>query len=76
MGITVLFVTHNIDDAVYSAAVLVMSSLPTVIMENIVIDLPDERPQLKMRWRTSPSCANIFMSKSRPRSRYSARPNT
>ena len=30
-------------------AVLVMSSLPTVIMENIVIDLPDERPQLKMR---------------------------
>jgi len=30
-------------------AVLVMSSLPTVIMENIVIDLPNERPQLKMR---------------------------
>jgi len=26
-----------------------MSSLPTVIMENIVIDLPDERSQLKMR---------------------------
>jgi NitT/TauT family transport system ATP-binding protein len=24
-----------------------MSSLPTVIMENIAIDLPDERPQLK-----------------------------
>ena len=49
MGITVLFVTHNIDDAVIRPAVLVMSSLPTVIMENIVIDLPDERSQLKMR---------------------------
>jgi len=26
-----------------------MSSLPTVIMENIVINVPDERSQLKMR---------------------------
>ncbi len=50
MGITVLFVTHDIDESVYlGQRVLVLSSSPTVIMENLVIDLPDERSQLETR---------------------------
>ncbi len=50
MGITMLFVTHDIDEAVYlGQRVLVMSSSPTVIMENITIDLPDDRSQLETR---------------------------
>jgi NitT/TauT family transport system ATP-binding protein len=50
MGITILFVTHDIDEAVYlGQRVLVMSSSPTVIMDNITIDLPDDRSQLETR---------------------------
>ena len=49
MGITVLFLTRHRRGGLFGQRVLVMSSLPTVIMENIVIDLPDERSQLKMR---------------------------
>src|SRR5665811_227024 len=50
LGITMLFVTHDIDEAVYlGQRVLVLSSSPTVIMENIAIDLPDDRSQLETR---------------------------
>jgi len=50
MGVTVLFVTHDIDEAVYlGQRVLVLSSSPTVVMETIAVDLPDERSQLETR---------------------------
>ena len=49
-GVTILFVTHDIDEAVYlGQRVLVLSSSPTVIMEDLAIDLPDERDQLTTR---------------------------
>jgi NitT/TauT family transport system ATP-binding protein len=49
-GITVLFVTHDIEEAVYlGQRVVVMSSSPTVIMEEVVVDLPDQRSQLETR---------------------------
>ncbi len=49
-GITILFVTHDIDEAVYlGERVLVLSSSPTVIQEQLKIDLPDERDQLHTR---------------------------
>jgi NitT/TauT family transport system ATP-binding protein len=49
-GVTILFVTHDIDEAVYlGQRVLVLSSSPTVIMEDLPIDLPDERDQLTTR---------------------------
>ncbi|MGD9715056.1 MAG: ABC transporter ATP-binding protein [Thermomicrobiales bacterium] len=42
--LTVLFVTHSIDEAVLmSDRVVVMSARPSVIMEEIAIDLPRER---------------------------------
>jgi NitT/TauT family transport system ATP-binding protein len=45
-GVTILFVTHDIVEALYLAKrVLMLSSSPTVIMENLPIDLPDERGQ-------------------------------
>lgn len=48
--VTVLFVTHDIDEAVYLAErVLVLSHRPTVILEDVAIDLPDERSQLETR---------------------------
>lgn len=50
LGITVLFVTHDIDEAIYlGQRVLVLSARPTVVMEDIVIDLPDARDQLTTR---------------------------
>lgn len=49
-GITILFVTHDIDEAVYlGERVLVLSSSPTVIQEQLKVDLPDERDQLHTR---------------------------
>ncbi|MER5894025.1 ABC transporter ATP-binding protein [Streptomyces sp. NPDC001876] len=50
LGITVLFVTHDIDEAVYlGQRVLVLSGAPTVVREQVKIDLPDERDQLTTR---------------------------
>ena len=50
LGVTILFVTHDIDESVYLASrVVILSSSPTVIQEDIEIDLPDERDQLETR---------------------------
>lgn len=50
LRVTVLFVTHDIDESVYlGQRVLVMSHAPTVIMEDVAIDLPGERSQLETR---------------------------
>ena len=50
LNITTIFVTHDIDEAVYLAQrVIVLSSCPTVVQRNMVIDLPDERSQLETR---------------------------
>ncbi|MFD0773134.1 ABC transporter ATP-binding protein [Streptomonospora algeriensis] len=49
-SMTVLFVTHDIDEAVYlGQRVLVMSSSPTIIQDDVAIDLPDERDQINTR---------------------------
>ena len=49
-GVTVLFVTHDIDEAVYlGGRVIVLSSSPTVVQDDVVIDLPDERDQIETR---------------------------
>ena len=50
LGLTVLFVTHDIDESVYlGERVIVLSSSPTVILEDLAIDLPAERDQLETR---------------------------
>ena len=50
LGLTVLFVTHDIDESVYlGERVIVLSSSPTVILEGLAIDLPIERDQSEMR---------------------------
>jgi NitT/TauT family transport system ATP-binding protein len=50
LGVTVLFVTHDIDEAVYlGERVLVLSNRPTVILEDVRVDLPAERDQLHTR---------------------------
>jgi NitT/TauT family transport system ATP-binding protein len=49
-GVTILFVTHDIDEAVYlGQRVVMLSSSPTVVQDDLVIDLPDERDQLMTR---------------------------
>jgi NitT/TauT family transport system ATP-binding protein len=49
-GITILFVTHDIDEAVYlGERVLILSSSPTVVQEHLKVDLPAERDQLHTR---------------------------
>ena len=50
LGVTVLFVTHDIDESVYlGQRVLVLSNRPTVILEDVRVDLPDDRDQLRTR---------------------------
>ncbi|MEV0096768.1 hypothetical protein [Streptomyces sp. NPDC050738] len=47
---TVLFVTHDIDEAVYlGERVLVLSASPTVVREEVVVELPVESDQLTTR---------------------------
>ena len=53
LGVTVVFVTHDIDEAVYlGQRVLVLSPSPTVVARDVLIDLPDERDQLSTRSST------------------------
>ena len=50
LGVTVVFVTHDIDEAVYlGQRVLVLSNRPTVVLEDVAVDLPAERDQLGTR---------------------------
>jgi len=50
LGVTVLFVTHDIDESVYlGSRVVILSSSPTIIQQDIKIDLPDDRDQLETR---------------------------
>ncbi|GAB3565534.1 ABC transporter ATP-binding protein [Amycolatopsis endophytica] len=50
LGVTILFVTHDIDEAIYlGRRVLVLSDRPTVVLEDVPVDLPDERDQLSTR---------------------------
>jgi NitT/TauT family transport system ATP-binding protein len=50
LHVTTLFVTHDIDEAVYlGQRVIVLSSSPTVVQRDLVIDLPDDRDQLHTR---------------------------
>jgi NitT/TauT family transport system ATP-binding protein len=49
-GVTTLFVTHDIDEAVYlGQRIVVLSSSPTVVQDDVTIDLPDARDQLETR---------------------------
>jgi NitT/TauT family transport system ATP-binding protein len=50
LGVTVLFVTHDIDESVYlGERVIILSSSPTVVQEDLIIDLPRDRDQLNTR---------------------------
>ncbi len=50
LRVTLLFVTHDIDEAVYlGQRVLVLSNRPTVVLEDVVVDLPVQRDQLETR---------------------------
>jgi NitT/TauT family transport system ATP-binding protein len=48
--ISILFVTHDIDESVYlGERVLVLSTSPTWVQEDLAIDLPPERDQITTR---------------------------
>jgi len=50
LGVTLLFVTHDIDEAIYlGQRVIVLSAAPTVVVEDLAINLPDTRDQLATR---------------------------
>ncbi|SOE00247.1 ABC transporter ATP-binding protein [Blastococcus haudaquaticus] len=56
--VTTLFVTHDIDEAVYlGQRVLILSNSPTVIRDDLAVDLPDQRDQLTTR--SSPRFAEL-----------------
>ncbi|PZG21656.1 ABC transporter [Micromonospora craterilacus] len=49
-GISIVFVTHDIDESVYlGERVLVLSKSPTWVQEDLAIDLPPERDQITTR---------------------------
>jgi NitT/TauT family transport system ATP-binding protein len=48
--VTTLFITHDIDEAVYlGQRVIVLAARPTTVQEDLRIDLPDRRDQLTTR---------------------------
>lgn len=50
LGVTVVFVTHDIDEAIYlGERVLVLSGRPTVLLEDVRVDLGAQRSQLQTR---------------------------
>ena len=50
LGVTILFITHDIDESVYLAQrVIMLSNSPTVVQDDLTIDLPDQRDQLETR---------------------------
>jgi NitT/TauT family transport system ATP-binding protein len=44
LGMSLLFVTHDIDESIYLG-----QRVPTVILEDVIVDLPDERSQIVTR---------------------------
>jgi len=49
-GMTILFVTHDIDESVYLAnRVLVLSRPPARVVEDIRVELPEPRDQITTR---------------------------
>ena len=50
LGVTVLFVTHDIDESVYlGQRVIVLSHAPTCVLDDVTIDLPADRDQMITR---------------------------
>ncbi|HEX7387517.1 MAG TPA: ABC transporter ATP-binding protein [Castellaniella sp.] len=50
LGVTIVFVTHDIDESVYLGdRVVVLSASPTTVMQDVHIDLGHDRDQLKTR---------------------------
>ena len=50
LGVTLLFVTHDIDESVYLGQhVIMLSHAPTFVADELAIDLPDTRDQLTTR---------------------------
>lgn len=50
LGVTTLFVTHDIDEAIYlGQRVLVLSNRPTVVIEDLKVELPEPREQIATR---------------------------
>ena len=50
LGVTLLFVTHDIDESVYlGQRVIMLSHAPTTVADELAIDLPDTRDQLTTR---------------------------
>ncbi|GAB3615573.1 ABC transporter ATP-binding protein [Okibacterium endophyticum] len=49
-GVTIVFVTHDIDESVYLAdRVLVLSSAPARLVEDLAVPLPDPRDQISTK---------------------------
>jgi NitT/TauT family transport system ATP-binding protein len=49
-GITILFVTHDIDESVYlSDRIVVLTNAPTVVKEIVDVELPSPRDQLETK---------------------------
>lgn len=49
-GVTILFVTHDIDESIYlGERVIVLSMSPTTVQEDLAVDLPVERDQITTR---------------------------
>ena len=75
-GVTIVFVTHDIDESVYLGdRIVVLTPSPTEVQEQLDVELP--RPATRWRPRScpsSPSCAGMSTARSSARARPSRIP--
>ena len=62
-GVTVVFVTHDIDESVYLGdRIVVLSPAPTRVQETLAVDLPDAPDQLETKENPEFARAHVYRS--------------
>jgi NitT/TauT family transport system ATP-binding protein len=74
-GVTVVFVTHDIDESVYLGdRIVVLTPAPTKVQETLVVDLPSPRDQLDTKEQPEFARLRAHMYRSIKRKQTSAEP--
>jgi NitT/TauT family transport system ATP-binding protein len=76
-GMTVVFVTHDIDESVYLGnRIIVLTSSPTSVQEVLDVDLPAERDQVETKELPEFARLRAHVYRSIKRKQHEAKPST